>query len=84
MESTRKNRPQKELRMGRIKALIWRNERQDGHSVHNVTFSRLYRDGEAWKESTSFGRDDCLLVAQVAQQATAWMYAQREHESEVE
>ncbi|MFK7737000.1 MAG: hypothetical protein AB8B50_13275 [Pirellulaceae bacterium] len=52
---------------------IWENESQHG-SRHNVTLSRLYRDGEEWKDSTSFGRDDLLLVAKVADQAHTWIF----------
>ena len=36
---------------------------------HNVTFSRLYKDGGSWKSTQSFGRNDLLLLAKVADQA---------------
>ncbi|MCA9160423.1 MAG: hypothetical protein KDA72_18960 [Planctomycetales bacterium] len=62
-----------EVRMGRIKAAIWENETQNG-SRHNVTVSRLYRDGEQWKDSSSFGRDDLPLVAKVVDQAHSWIF----------
>lgn len=58
-------RPVHEVRMGRIKATIWENETREGIR-HNVSLSRIYKDGEAWKDSTSFGRDDLPLVAKVA------------------
>ena len=66
-------RPVHEVRLGRIKAAIWENETQNG-SRHNVTISRLYRDGEQWKDSTSFGRDDLPLVAKVVDQAHSWIF----------
>ena len=66
-------RPVHEVRSGRIKAAIWENETQNG-SRHNVTISRLYRDGEQWKDSTSFGRDDLPLVAKVVDQAHSWIF----------
>lgn len=38
--------------------------------VYNVTFQRLYRDDEGkWQSSESFGRDDLLLLAKIADQA---------------
>jgi hypothetical protein len=52
-----KNRPVHEIRFGRIRAAIWQNETEVG-TRHNVTISRLYKDGDDWKDSTSFGRDD--------------------------
>jgi hypothetical protein len=73
------NKPVREIRIGRIRAAIWENETQNG-SLHNVTFSRSYRDGETWKSSTSFARDDLLLVAKVADMAHTWIYQQQRQE----
>lgn len=73
MANNTKVRPVHEVRMGRIKAAIWENETQNG-SRHNVTVSRLYRDGEQWKDSSSFGRDDLPLVAKVVDQAHSWIF----------
>jgi hypothetical protein len=61
--------------MGRIRAAIWENETENG-TRHNVTVSRLYKDGNAWKDSTSFGRDDLPLVAKICDQAHSWIYDQ--------
>ncbi len=68
-----KTRPVHEVRLGRIRAAIWENETQNG-TRHNVTVSRLYKDGDEWKDSTSFGRDDLPLVAKVADQAHSWIF----------
>ena len=43
---------------------------------HNVTIERLYKDGDDWKSTTSFGRDDLPLVAKVADLAHSWIFAQ--------
>lgn len=68
-------RPVEEIRLGAIRAAIWRNE-TDGGIRHNVTFERLYRDGDQWKSTHSFGRDDLLVVAKVADQAHTWIHQQ--------
>lgn len=68
-----KVRPVHEIRLGRIRAAIWENETQNG-TRHNVTLSRLYKDGEEWKDSTSFGRDDLPLVAKVSDLAHSWIF----------
>jgi hypothetical protein len=60
-----KQKPVAQVRIGSIKAAIWRNEAEKG-SRYNVTFQRLYKDGDQWKSSESFGRDDLLLLAKVA------------------
>ena len=69
-----KNVP-KEVRMGSIKSVIWKNETEAGVR-YNVTFGRLYRDGKAWKQTDSFGRDDLLLLAKALDQAHTWIMQQ--------
>lgn len=60
------------VRVGYIKASIWHNSTKAGDR-HNVTVTRLYRDGDLWRESTHFGRDDLLLLAKVVDQAHTWI-----------
>ncbi len=39
-------------------------------ALTNVTFSRIYKDAEGnWKSTSSFGRDDLLVLAKVADMA---------------
>jgi hypothetical protein len=78
---SRGKKPVHEIRMGRIKAAIWENSTDNGVR-HNVTVTRLYKDGDAWKDSTSFGRDDLPLVAKVVDKAHSWIY--RESTTSVE
>ena len=63
-----KAKPVHEVRLGRIKAAIWANETDNG-TRHNVTITRLYKDGDEWKTSTSFGREELPLVAKIADMA---------------
>lgn len=71
--SNNKVRPVYEIRMGRIRAAIWENDTQNG-TRHNVTLSRIYKDGEVWKDSSSFGRDDLPLVMKVSDEAHSWIF----------
>ena len=59
-------KPADEIRIGRVKATIWMNTTEDGQARYSVVFSCLYRDGEQWKTTHSFGRNDLLLLAKVA------------------
>jgi hypothetical protein len=59
--------------LGHIKAAVWKNETENGVR-HNVTISRLYKDGDRWKDSTSFDREDLPLVAKVADMAHTWIF----------
>lgn len=67
------NQPVDEVRIGRIKAAIWANPAENGVR-HNVTFSRLYKEGDQWRDTDSFGRDDLLLLAKVADRAHSRIY----------
>lgn len=68
-------RPVQEIRLGAIRAAIWRNDTEGGVR-HNVTFERIYKDGEEWRSTGSFGRDDLLLLGKVADQAHTWIHGQ--------
>ncbi|MCY4585576.1 MAG: hypothetical protein OXB98_06005 [Bryobacterales bacterium] len=64
------NKPVAEVRIGAVKAAIWPNQTESGAVRYNVTFSRIYKDADGnWKSTSSFGRDDLLVVAKVADQA---------------
>ncbi|MEZ5952186.1 MAG: hypothetical protein R3C12_23950 [Planctomycetaceae bacterium] len=70
-----KQQPVHEIRLGAVKAAIWENETSVGVR-HNVTVSRLYKEGEEWRNTDSFGRDDLPLVAKVVDQAHSWIFTE--------
>ena len=77
-------KPVAEVRIGRAKATLWPNETED-RTRHNVTFSRLYKDGEEWKTTQGFGRNDLLVLAKVADQAHSHIFElQQEEEPQAE
>jgi hypothetical protein len=59
--------------MGRIRAAVWENETQNG-ARHQVTVNRLYKDGDEWKDTGSFWREDLPLVIKVLDSAHTWIY----------
>ena len=60
------NAPVHSARHRALKAAVWRNETENG-VFFNTTVSRSYKDKEddTWKESSSFGYDDLLIVAEL-------------------
>lgn len=74
-QDSAKQRPAHEIRLGRIRATIWANQNDNGN-WYNVTLSRSYKDGDEWKSSASFGRDELLTVAKVADLANSWIHSQ--------
>ena len=77
---TQKQKPTHEVRLGHIKAAVWKNETEAGAVRYNVTFSRIYKDGDNWKSTDSFGRDDLLLLGKVASEAHSWIFTQGQDE----
>lgn len=75
MAEQTKKRPVHELRIGAVKAAVWQNDGSNG-PWHGVSFERVYRDGSEWKSSTSFGRDDLLVLAKLADRAHTWIVEQ--------
>jgi len=81
-----KDRPVKVIRIRNLRANIWANRLDNGTTVHNCTFDRLWKEddqvdehGEVvkqgnWQQSASFGKDDLLLLAKVADLAHSWIY----------
>jgi hypothetical protein len=75
MAEQSKKRPIHELRIGLVRAAIWQNEGTNG-SWHSVTFERLYKEGDDWRSTGSFGRDDLLVLSKLSDQAHTWVVAQ--------
>jgi hypothetical protein len=67
--------PIHELRRGLIKVRIWRKRTRSGLR-HTVVVTRLFRNGDVWKESTRFGRDDIPLIRLALDEAHTWIHQQ--------
>ncbi|MEZ6136995.1 MAG: hypothetical protein R3C53_19035 [Pirellulaceae bacterium] len=72
------NQPIERLRIGKIGAVIFANQTQEGKTFYNVQFDRSYRDGDEWKHTKSFGRDDLLVLAKLADQAHSAIVAHQQ------
>lgn len=68
-----KNQPAHEIRLASIKATVWSNS-DGGRSWFSISLSRSYRDGDQWKDTTSFRRDDLPLVSKASEMAYAWIW----------
>ena len=85
-DSRDKDKPVRVVRIRNIRGNIWANRLPSGQVTYNVTIDRLWRNddqinegGEVvrkgeWHQSQSFGRDDLLLVAKVADLCHTWIY----------
>jgi hypothetical protein len=76
------NRPIHEIRLGKVKAAIWRNETDSGVR-YSVALVRIFRTDNGWESSPSFGRDELPLVARVADRVHSWIYEQNDRSDSV-
>ncbi|MFN0127215.1 MAG: hypothetical protein ACKV19_11085 [Verrucomicrobiales bacterium] len=74
MQSNTSNKPVHEVRLGAIKAAIWRDQNSEKPRF-NVSVTRIYKDGDKWKNSEYFSRDDLPKLALVSQKAYEWMFS---------
>ena len=71
-DSTSNIQPVHKIRHGTVSASIWRQETEK-RTLFNVTFQRSYKDGDDWKNSTSFGRNNLLVLGLIAARAFEWI-----------
>ncbi len=69
-------KPVHQIRLGTVKAAVWANPTDDGRKRYSVTVQRIYRDNDEWKRTTTFGRNDLLVLAKVLDMAHSWICQQ--------
>ena len=63
------DKPQRELRSGRIRVSIWKNTAAKG-DYYSVNLTRLYKDKDGkWQRTESFKAQDLLDIAALCQRA---------------
>lgn len=69
-------KPVHSVRLRGISASVFENKTKIENrevTFHKVAVSRTYKDGDEWKSTTSFGRDDLPVVTLVVQRAYEWI-----------
>ena len=69
------NRPVHQVRIGRIKAAVFEN---GDNAPRKVQFTALYKEGDSWRGSKSFAREDLPLLIKVADEVHSYLYQQSE------
>lgn len=65
------NKPIRVFRMRGVKVAVFENKTDQG-TFHKATLQRIYRDGEEWKTTQSYGRDDLPIA--ILQLERAWEF----------
>jgi len=72
MGDTTNQNPIKVFSCGRVKAAIWAGSKVVNDTlvdVHSIKIDRSYKDGDEWKSTNTFYREDLPKVALVAMEA---------------
>ncbi|WP_417847305.1 hypothetical protein [Thalassoglobus sp.] len=70
------------IRIGTVSVAIFENKTDEGQTFYNTQFDRSYRNGDEWKHTRSFGKDDLLVVGKLADQAHSWITEQLQSTTE--
>ena len=73
--SNEKQKPIHEIKLGAVRASIWKNESEKKKPFYSVSIARLYKSGSDWKTSSSFSEKDFPLLKVIVEQADAWLEA---------
>lgn len=71
-ETASSQKPVKVIRLRGVSVSIFANHaKSDGRDItfHKVSVQRSYKDGDDWKQTTSFGRDDLPVLNAILQRA---------------
>jgi hypothetical protein len=74
MSSNSPNKPVHEVRVGSVKAAVWKDQNGEKQRF-NVSVQRMYKDGDKWKTSEYFGREDLPKVVLVMQKVYEWTFS---------
>lgn len=69
---TTNSKPEFSVKFGSVRASVWKNEGKNG-SWYSITIVRVYKQGDEYKESSSFSLEELPLVQLVADRAFHWV-----------
>lgn len=62
------NRPAQQFRLGNVNATVWLNGRH-----YTTVGSKVYREGEEWKNTDQFNTGDLMNAVRILQRAEEWI-----------
>ena len=76
--SRRNSKPVYEKRLGSVRVAVFENE-SDGRKFFNASLTRSYKDGDEWKESSTFnGLHDLAVLKEVVCRAADFIASREE------
>ena len=76
------NKPVKKYRAGQITATIWEQQAKDKQgnefTTHSIKVVKSYKDGDEWKETTSYNPSELVRVEAVTKKALEFVLVREE------
>ena len=74
------NKPDYELRLGRVRVAIWKNTTKDNKVWYNVSLTRTWKEEDGkWREASTFsGLSEVVLMQEALRQARDWIQQREE------
>jgi hypothetical protein len=73
------NKPAYSQKLGAIRLSIWENVTENGVAWHNTAITRSYKEGDSWREATTFnGLGDLAQVAAAVGMAQEWIKSRQD------
>ncbi|MEZ5942474.1 MAG: hypothetical protein R3C18_13860 [Planctomycetaceae bacterium] len=63
------NKPMKKLQLRGISASVFANQSENGVTFYKVSITRTFKDGDEFKTTSTFSRDDLPIVQELSRQA---------------
>lgn len=63
------NKPMKKLQLRGISASVFENQSENGHTFYKVSITRTFKDGDEFRTTSTFSRDDLPIVQELTRQA---------------
>ena len=63
------NKPMQKLQLRGISASVFENQSENGVAFYKVSITRTYKDGDEFKTTSTFSRDDLPIVQELTRQA---------------
>lgn len=82
-ESKGTNKPEQKFRAGSITATIWAKEvpsrdKKTMVTLYNTEIVKNYKDGEEWKKTNNFNKEDLIKVSVVLNKVVEFLYLNEE------
>ena len=69
-----KKQPAHEIKLGKIRVTIWANETEDHDVWFTAVVSRLYKNGDSWKDTNTLRHDDLPIAMKAIEMAYTWIW----------